>query len=88
LCPYESWSATTQKACREKAFDKPVVDPDKIATIRAIANDEGRQLRALVDEAFGDLIEKRRQAKPRPHVVAAYHASVEQFDQPYKKLAE
>jgi len=65
-----------------------VVDPNKIATIRAIAKDEGRQLRALIDEALGDLIEKRKQAKPRPHVMAAYRASVEQFDPLYKKLAE
>jgi len=65
-----------------------VVDPQKISAIRAIAKEEGRQLRALVDEAFGDLIEKRKQAKPRPQVMAAYEASVKQFDHLYKKLAE
>ena len=65
-----------------------VVDPDKIATIRTLAKDEGRQLRALVDEAFADLIEKRKQAKPRPRAMAAYEASVKQFDHLYKKLAE
>jgi hypothetical protein len=65
-----------------------VVDPEQIATVRAIAKDEGRQLRALVDEAFTDLIEKRKQAKPRPHAMAAYKASVKQFDHLYKKLAE
>lgn len=65
-----------------------VVDPEKIATVRAIAKDEGRQLRALVDEAFADLIEKRKQTKPRPHAMAAYEASVKQFDHLYKKLAE
>jgi len=65
-----------------------VVDPDKIATVRAMAKDEGRQLRALVDEALGDLIEKRAQAKPRPHAMAAYKASVKQFDSLYRKLAE
>jgi hypothetical protein len=65
-----------------------VVDPDKIATVRALAKVEGRQLRALVDEAFADLIEKRKQAKPRPQAMAAYEASVKQFDHLYKKLAE
>jgi len=65
-----------------------VVDPDKIATIRGIARDEGRQLRALVDEAFGDLIEKRKHAKPRSHVMAAYAESIRQFGPVYKKLAE
>jgi len=63
-------------------------DPDQIATVRAIAKDEGRQLCALVDEAFTDLIEKRKQAKPRSHAMAAYKASVKQFDHLYKKLAE
>lgn len=65
-----------------------IVDPNKIAIVRAIAKEEGRQLRALVDEAFADLIEKRKQAKPRPHAMAAYEASVKQFDYLYKKLAE
>lgn len=65
-----------------------VVDPDKIATVRAIAKDEGRQLRALVDEAFTDLIEKRKQARPRDHVMKAHARSLHQFDSVYKKLAE
>ena len=65
-----------------------VVDPDKIAAIRAIAKDEGRQLSALVDEALGDLIEKRKQAKPRRHVMAAHANSLKQFGPAYKKLAE
>ena len=65
-----------------------VVDPDKIATIRTLAKDEGRQLRALVDEALGDLIEKRKQAKPRPYVLAAHAESIKQFSPVYKKLAE
>ncbi len=65
-----------------------VVDPQKIATVRAIAKDEGRQLRALVDEALGDLIEKRKHAKPRLHVMAAHKASIKQFGPVYKKLAE
>jgi hypothetical protein len=65
-----------------------VVDPDKIATVRAIAKDEGRQLCALVDEAFADLIEKRKQAKPRRHVMAAHAESIKQFSPVYKKLAE
>ena len=65
-----------------------VVDPHKIATVRAIAKDEGRQLRALVDEALGDLIEKRKQTKPRRHVMTAHAESIKQFSPVYKKLAE
>jgi Flp pilus assembly protein TadB len=46
-----------------------------LATIRALAQSEGRQLQALVDEARADLIEKRNQNKSRVNVMAAYQAS-------------
>ncbi|WP_297495020.1 hypothetical protein [Acidocella sp.] len=45
-------------------------------------------MQALVDEALADLIEKRRQGKPRDNVMAAYQASHEKFGTLYKKLAE
>jgi hypothetical protein len=41
-----------------------------------------------VDEAFSDLLEKRKNGKPRPHVMGAFHASVERYSSVYKKLAE
>jgi hypothetical protein len=63
------------------------VSPEILAEIRAIAQDEGRQLQALVDEALADLIEKRRNTRPRPHVMSAYHASHEQYATLYGKLA-
>ncbi len=37
--------------------------------MRTLAEKEGRQLQALVDEAFADLIEKHKNAKPRAHVM-------------------
>ena len=49
---------------------------------------EGRQLQALVDEAFADLIEKRKNSTPRSHVMGAYLASHEKYGPLYKKLAE
>ena len=64
------------------------VDPDILAMVRDLAQSEGRQLQALVDEALGDLIEKRRQGRPRAHVMAAYQASHDTFGPLYKKLAE
>ncbi|GEO81908.1 hypothetical protein [Pararhodospirillum oryzae] len=66
----------------------PQVDADLLASMRALAKSEGRQIQALVDEAFSDLLEKRRQARPRPHVMAAYQASHDTFASLYKKLAE
>jgi len=56
--------------------------------VRALAQREGRQIQALVDEALADLIEKRKQTKPRANVMAAYQASHEKFGTLYKRLAE
>ena len=64
------------------------VDAEILDSIRDIAKSEGRQLQALVDEALADLIEKRRRANPRAHVMAAYQASHEKYAGLYKKLAE
>ena len=58
------------------------------AALFSLAQSEGRQIQALVDEALADLIEKRRQNRPRAGVMAAYQASHEKFGQLYKKLAE
>jgi len=55
--------------------------------VRALADEEGRQLQALVDEALADLIEKHKNAKPRSHVMGVYLASHEKYGLLYKKLA-
>jgi len=59
-----------------------------LSAVRALADKEGRQIQALVDEALADLIEKRRNAVPRPHVMSAYLASHEKYAPLYKKLAK
>ena len=64
------------------------VNPEILSAVRSLAQKEGRQLQALVDEAFADLIEKRKKATPRAHVMGAYLASHEKYGSLYKKLAE
>ncbi|MFA5028500.1 MAG: hypothetical protein WC713_11555 [Candidatus Methylomirabilota bacterium] len=64
------------------------VNAEILSAVRALAETEGRQLQALVDEALADLLEKRRNAKPRPHVMGAYLASHEKYGALYTKLAE
>lgn len=59
-----------------------------LSAVRRLAQSEGRQIQALVDEALADLIEKRKQARPRAHVMATYQASHDKFAPLYKKLAE
>ena len=64
------------------------VNSEILSTVRTIAKNEGRQLQALVDEALADLIEKRKNTRPRAHVMAAYLASHEKYGELYKKLAK
>ena len=64
------------------------VNSEILADIRALAQSEGRQLQALVDEALADLIEKRKNPRPRAHVMAAYLASHEKYSDLYQKLAK
>lgn len=69
------------------------VDSDLLAEVQALAEREGRDLDALVDEALADLVEKRRADQsgadqPRDRVMAAYQQSHERYSELYKKLAE
>jgi len=64
------------------------VNSEILATIRRIAKTEGRQLQSLVDEALTDLIEKRKNIRPRPHVMGAYLASHDKYEELYKKLTK
>ena len=64
------------------------VNAEILAAVRTLAEQEGRQLQVLVEEAFVDLVEKRKKAKPRIHVMGAYLASHEKYGPLYKKLAE
>ena len=64
------------------------VNSEILTQVRTLAQREGRQLQTLVEEALADLIEKHKNAKPRPHVMAAYLASHEKYGPIYKKLAE
>jgi hypothetical protein len=64
------------------------VDTSILEEVRSLAKEEGRQIQALVDEAFGDLVEKHRQTRPRRHVMSAYERSHGQFAELYKKLAK
>jgi len=47
------------------------VNSEILAAVRSIAETEGRQLPALVVEALSDLIEKRKNIRPREHVMGA-----------------
>ncbi|MCL1926567.1 MAG: hypothetical protein FWF95_05465 [Syntrophorhabdaceae bacterium] len=63
-------------------------DPVILDSLRRIAKSEGRQLQILVNEALRDYVERKNSNIPREQVLQALHASVEQFDTLYKKLAQ
>lgn len=63
------------------------VSAEILGEIRELANSEGRQLQSLIEKALSDLLEKRRQSKPRAHVMNAYQRSHEPYAELYKKLA-
>jgi hypothetical protein len=64
------------------------VNAKTLAAVRRLAEKEGRQLQALIDEALTDLLEKRKLGRPRAHVMAAYQRSHAPYGELYKKLAQ
>ena len=64
------------------------IDSTLLKEVRSLAKDEGRQLQALMDEALADLLEKRKQTRPRRHVMAAYERSLGTYFGLYEKLAK
>ena len=75
-------------ATRSREKFETQVNPEILSAVKALAQSEGRELPALIDEALADLIEKRTQGCPRAHVMTAYQTSHEMFAPLYKKLAE
>ena len=64
------------------------VNSEILSAVRTLAQQEGRQLQALVDEALADLLEKRKNTRPRAHVMAAYRGSHKIYSELYKQLAK
>ena len=62
--------------------------PEVLATLRRIAEAEGRQFQAVLDEALRDFIEGRKKGQPRRHVLEAFARSINEFDQLYRELAK
>ena len=64
------------------------VDREILSAIKQLAQGEGRQIQALIGEALSDLIEKRKNAQARPHVMDAYMGSHGKYKGLYEKLAK
>lgn len=62
--------------------------PEVLAALRQIAESQGRQFHAVLDEALRDCIDRQQTARPRRHVVASFASSLEEFDSLYRELAK
>ena len=71
---------------REKCSSQAA--PEVLATLRQIAESEGRQFQAVLDEALREYIDRRKSGRPRRHVVAAFATSLGEFDSLYRELAK
>ena len=73
-------------AVREKFSSQAA--PDVLAALRQLAESQGRQFQAVLDEAMRDYLDRHQADKPRRHVMASFAASLEEFDSLYRKLAK
>jgi hypothetical protein len=62
--------------------------PDVLATLRQIADSQGRQFQSVLDEALRDYIDRHQKDRPRGHVMAAFASSLTEFDELYRQLAK
>ena len=63
-------------------------DPKLLNELKAIAKAEGRQLQALIAEAFQDYIEKKHGGQMRPTVKSALERTMRERKGLYAQLAE
>ncbi len=62
--------------------------PEVLRALRSIAESEGRQFQAVLDEALREYIERKEKGQPRKHVLTALASSIDEFDALYRELAK
>lgn len=60
--------------------------PEVLSALRRIAESQGRQFQAVLDDALREYIDRQQKERPRRHVMAAFASSVEEFDSLYREL--
>jgi len=73
-------------AAREKFSSQAA--PEVLAALRRIAESQGRQFQAVLDDALRDYIDRQQKERPRRHVMTAFASSLEEFDSLYRDLAK
>jgi hypothetical protein len=67
---------------------RAAVAPDVLAALRHIAESQGRQFQAVLDDALRGYIDRQQKERPRRHVMTAFSSSLEEFDSLYRDLAK
>ena len=62
-------------------------DPDVLKAMQALADQEGRQLQAVIGDALREYLARRQQQAPRRNVLEAFQKSLKERDELYRKLA-
>ena len=73
-------------ATREKFSSQAA--PEVLAALREIAQQQGRQFQAVLDDALRDYIDRKQSERPRRHVMASFATSLDEFDSLYRELAK
>ncbi len=63
-------------------------DPDVLKAMQAVADQEGRQLQAVIGDAMREYLARRQQQGPRRNVLEAFQKSLKERDELYRKLAK
>lgn len=64
------------------------MDAELLRRLRAHAKSEGRQIQSVLEEAVELLLKEKQGYVMQPDIRSAYEASLEQFDDLYKRLAQ
>jgi len=70
------WAVAT--GVREKFSSQAA--PEVLAASRQIAESQGRQFQAVLDEALREYIDWQQTVRPRRHVMASFASSLDEFD--------
>lgn len=73
-------------AVREKFSSQAA--PEVLAALRKLAEIQGRQFQAVLDDALRDYIDRQQKVRPRRHVMTAFASSLDEFDSLYRELAK
>lgn len=78
----------SDKALNTRVKFASQADAEVLRELRAIADREGRQLQALLDEALRDYLDKKRSGRARPKVLEALRDSMAEHGPLYRELAK